>query len=194
MMKKIIFWGLLFIFYQTNLFAQENDSIVVKQTEVKTTPSFPDSIFKFKVSKPIAKRAGLYSALLPGLGQAYNKQYWKIGFVAAATGVVAYFYIDNRKNYQTYQKAYINRLNNPSIVDDYPNRSLDDLNLIRKTYRKYTEYTVIAGTVCYLINILDAFTSAHLKAFDMSKDISLRVAPVLNETKQAGVAMTFFFH
>lgn len=194
MMKKIFFAGLFYFFYSSNLFAQESDSIALKQTEVKPALSFPDSIFKFKVSKPIAKRAGLYSALLPGLGQAYNKQYWKIGFVTAATGVVAYFYIDNRKNYQTYQKAYINRLNNPSIVDDYPNRSLDDLNLIRKTYRKYTEYTVIAGTVCYLINILDAFTSAHLKAFDMSKDISLRVAPIFNESKQAGIAMTIFFH
>lgn len=190
-LRCILLWA-IFIF-PCSLFAQTDDTTETEVPKALPNTPFPDSIFRFRTAMPIAKRAGLYSALLPGLGQAYNKQYWKIGLVAAATGVVTYFYIDNSKNYQEYQEAYINRLNNPTQADAYPERSLDDLDLLRKTFRKYKEYTVIAGTVCYLVNILDAFTSAHLKAFDMGKDISLQIAPSYNQQGQAGIHIQMGF-
>ncbi|HPI53305.1 MAG TPA: DUF5683 domain-containing protein [Chitinophagaceae bacterium] len=190
-LRCILLW-VLFIF-PCSLFAQTDDTTETDVPKALPNTPFPDSIFRFRTAMPIAKRAGLYSALLPGLGQAYNRQYWKIGLVAAATGVVTYFYIDNSKNYQEYQEAYINRLNNPTQADAYPERSLDDLDLLRKTFRKYKEYTVIAGTVCYLVNILDAFTSAHLKAFDMGKDISLQIAPSFNQQGQAGIHLQMGF-
>ena len=64
------------------------DSVSVSRPKrVGDAPSIPDSIFRFSTKHPIPKKAGLYSACLPGLGQVYNKQYWKAGLVYATAAV-----------------------------------------------------------------------------------------------------------
>lgn len=184
---------LLFMFVFSNISAQEeapNDE-KPEAEKTKSLPPLNDSIFKFNVKVPVAKRAGLYSALLPGLGQVYNKQYWKLGIVVAAAGAVTGFMIFNTKQYNIYQKAYLGRIDNdPTTTDTFVNYQLGDIDLLRKTYRKYVEYTVIAGTVCYLVNILDAFTSAHLKTFDMSKNISMKASPYFDNRNQFGLRIS----
>jgi len=178
---------MLTLFFSVPLFAHQKDS-TIKKTITKEEVVFPDSIFKFNTKISIPKRAGLYSAILPGLGQIYNKQYWKTGLVAVAAGTVTYFIIDNRKNYQKYQEAYISRIdNNPATTDTYYQYSINDIDILRRGFRKYYEYSIISGTLCYLVNILDAFTSSHLKTFDMSKNISMRATPFYNLQKQMGL-------
>jgi len=180
---------MLTLFFSVPLFAHQKDS-TIKKIITKEKVVFPDSIFKFNTKISIPKRAGLYSAILPGLGQIYNKQYWKTGLVAVAAGTVTYFIIDNRKNYQKYQEAYISRIdNNPATTDTYYQYSINDIDILRRGFRKYYEYSIISGTVCYLINILDAFTSSHLKTFDMSKNISMKATPYFDTRKQVGVKM-----
>lgn len=153
-------------------------------------PTFPDSIFKFSTRTPIPKRAGLYSACLPGLGQVYNKQYWKTGLVIAGSAVITGFIISNYKQYIKYNKAYIGMIdNNPNTPDTFEDYTVDDVNLIRKGYRQYLEYSVLAATAGYMLNILDAFISAHLKSFDMSKDISFQTRPMFNREKQIGLCL-----
>lgn len=178
---------MLTLFFSVPLFAHQKDS-TIKKTITKEKVVFPDSIFKFNTKISIPKRAGLYSAILPGLGQIYNKQYWKTGLVAVAAGTVTYFIIDNRKNYQKYQEAYISRIdNNPATTDTFYQYSINDIDILRRGFRKYYEYSIISGTVCYLVNILDAFTSSHLKTFDMSKNISMKATPFYNLQKQMGL-------
>ncbi|MBK7690151.1 MAG: hypothetical protein IPJ31_03195 [Bacteroidetes bacterium] len=192
--SKFLVPFLLFMIANLTLSAQEDgDEIDNTKQEIKSsTAPFPDSIFRFNVKKPIAKRAGMFSAILPGLGQVYNKQYWKLGVVVAASGVVTGFMIFNTKKYNLYQQAYLGRIDNdPTTTDTFVNYQTSDIDLLRKTYRKYVEYTVIAGTVCYLINILDAFTSAHLKSFDMSKNISMRATPYFDPRNQFGIKLSF---
>ena len=178
---------MLTLLFSVPLFAHQKDS-TIKKTIIKEKVVFPDSIFKFNTKISIPKRAGLYSAILPGLGQIYNKQYWKTGLVAVAAGTVTYFIIDNRKNYQKYQEAYISRIdNNPATTDTFYQYSINDIDILRRGFRKYYEYSIISGTVCYLVNILDAFTSSHLKTFDMSKNISMKATPFYNLQKQMGL-------
>ncbi len=178
---------MLTLIFSVPLFAHQKDS-TIKKTIIKEKVVFPDSIFKFNTKISIPKRAGLYSAILPGLGQIYNKQYWKTGLVAVAAGTVTYFIIDNRKNYQKYQEAYISRIdNNPATTDTFYQYSINDIDILRRGFRKYYEYSIISGTVCYLVNILDAFTSSHLKTFDMSKNISMKATPFYNLQKQMGL-------
>lgn len=144
-----------------------------------------DSVFRFFTAHPSPKRAALYSALLPGLGQVYNKQYWKTGVVYAGLGVIAGFMVSNVRQYRFYHKVYIGRIDaDPSTTDTLVQYSNDDINTLRKGYRTYTEYTAIAGSLAYLLTILDAYVSAHLKTFDMSRDISFRAMPMLNEQRQ----------
>jgi hypothetical protein len=186
LLRKFGVLTVFLLFFSLSLFGQKKDSSITK-TIVEEKVIFPDSIFKFNTKISIPKRAGLYSAILPGLGQIYNKQYWKTGLVAVAAGTVTYFIIDNRKNYQKYQEAYISRIdNNPATSDTFYNYSINDIDILRRGFRKYYEYSIISGTLCYLVNILDAFTSSHLKTFDMSKNISMKAAPFFNIHKQMG--------
>lgn len=169
----------------------DEDEPEINTKAKNTLPPFHDSVFRFAPQIPNPKKAGMYSALIPGLGQVYNRQYWKVGVVAVATGAVAGFLVFNTKKYNIYQKAYFGRIDtDPTTTDTFTNYQLSDLDLLRKTYRTYVEYTVIAGTVCYLLNILDAFTSAHMKTFDMSKNLSFQFAPMLDSKKQFGIKLS----
>jgi hypothetical protein len=135
----------------------------------------------------------MYSAALPRLGQIYNRQYWKAGIVYAAAAVTGAFLVGNQRNYRKYHEAYIYRIdNNPNTPVLFPEYSTDDLNTLRKGYRQYVEYSVIAGTLVYVLNILDAYISAHLRTFDMSKDISFQPSGSLqNGQVGLGIRITF---
>ncbi|HMN33383.1 MAG TPA: DUF5683 domain-containing protein [Chitinophagaceae bacterium] len=190
----LIFLCCFLFYFNLQSFAQEEADDMDEspsKTAKNQLPPFHDSIFKFNVRLSNPKKAGLYSALLPGLGQAYNKQYWKISLVAVAGGAVTGFLIFNTKKYNTYQQAYLGRIDNdPNTTDTFYNYDLSDIDLLRKTYRTYVQYTVIAGVACYFLNILDAFTASHMKTFDMSKNISFRFSPAFDTRKQVGLKLT----
>ncbi len=130
------------------------------------------------VFEPDPKRAGMYSALFPGLGQAYNRQYWKLPIVAAGLGAAIYFIDFNTRQYQHYRKAYISR------IDQIPDNDLElvydreGLRQIQEGYRKNRDMTILLTTVGYAVQIMDAVASAHLRNFDMSEDLSMRFSPV----------------
>jgi hypothetical protein len=132
---------------------------------------------RFFVKEPIAKRAAMYSALVPGLGQLYNRQYWKVPLVYAAVGASAYFFVTNLQKYHTYREAYIYRVDgNPAtnITDERINLYSDnDLLVLRNQYRQYLDYTVLFSALGYTLQILDAMVWAHLKNFDISQDLSM---------------------
>jgi hypothetical protein len=138
-----------------------------------------DSVMKPHLYQPNPKKAGLYSAIVPGLGQAYNHEYWKIPVIYVGLGVAGYFIADNLNNYQTYRKAYIGRINNPYPTDQYVNiYTTDQLSQLQNDYNKYLDLTVLFTGVGYMLQIIDAVTSAHLKNFDISRDISMQVSPM----------------
>ena len=173
--------------------AQVKDSLnVIKVPDTLVPKTFPDTLFRFNVKNPNPKRSGLYSACLPGLGQLYNKQYWKAGIVYAGGAVIGGFIISNYRNYNKYRKAYVGMIDNdpltPNTVENY---TVEDVKFLRDGFRRYLEYSVIAATVGYTLNILDAFIAAHLKSFDMSKDISFKVLPFINPQKQTGLKVSF---
>ena len=165
---------------------------IKKNTPTLNIDSTTKKHWSFNPKTPIPKRAGFYSALLPGLGQTYNKQYWKTGFVYAGLGALAWVTQYNAKQYRFYQGIYQGRMDNDSqTTDTLIQYSTDDINTLRKAYRTYTEYSVIGITAFYAVNIIDAFVSAHLKTFDMSRDISFKLQPSLNQFRQPGIRCTF---
>ncbi len=138
-----------------------------------------DTVVKAHPYQPNPKKAGLYSAIVPGLGQAYNHEYWKIPVIYVGIGVAGYFIADNLNNYQSYRKAYISRINNPNPTDKYVNiYTTAQLSQLQNDYNKYLDLTVMFTSLGYVLQILDAVTSAHLKNFDISRDISLHMMPV----------------
>ena len=148
---------------------------------------------------PAPAKSAMLSATLPGLGQIYNRKYWKVPIIYAGFGAVAYFLDMNSSNYQMYRKAYYYRVDdNPHTVDEFPNYSTDVLRRAMNYYRRNLEITYILGAALYILNILDASVDAHLMDFDISEDLSFRMEPVIeraNQIKQpsAGLKLTINF-
>lgn len=124
------------------------------------------------------KKAAIMSACLPGLGQVYNRKYWKVPVLYAGLGGVGYSIYFNNKYYQSFRKAYIARTDNLlETTDEYPRYSATNLLDLRNYYRHNLELSVIILSAVYILNIVDASVDAHLYDFDISDDLSLRVQP-----------------
>jgi hypothetical protein len=137
--------------------------------------------------QPQPKRAGLYSTIFPGAGQIYNRQYWKLPIVYAALGVTVYLYLDNREQYRYYRGIYIDRqLGKKDDLVYTTEQILQQQNF----YRKNQDIMVLLSGIGYTLQIIDAVASAHLKNFDISRDISMNIAPVAYPGGM-GVAMVF---
>ncbi len=148
---------------------------------------------KPKRFQPNPKKAGLYSAIVPGLGQLYNRQYWKIPVVYLGVAVAGYYFVDNLNQYQSYRKAYIGRINNPYPTDKYVGLyNTGELQQLQNDYSKYLDMTALFSVIGYALQVMDAVTAAHLKNFDISRDISMRMVPVATPNGAGlGLVMNF---
>ncbi|MFD1095504.1 DUF5683 domain-containing protein [Salegentibacter chungangensis] len=177
--KSFFFTG-LFLFISVACFGQE-DSLTTA-TEVSR-----DSIAKerdYKPYNPLAPaKAAFYSAILPGLGQAYNGRYWKIPIAYAGLGVGIYFYINNDKEYDRYRDAYKARL--AGKPDEFQGRITDD-GLIRaqEFYQRNKEISLLVTAGIYILNIVDANVDAHLQQFNVNENLSLK--PRMDYDRLAG--------
>ena len=146
-------------------------------------------------------KAAFYSAVLPGLGQAYNKKYWKIPIVYAAIGTGFYFYLDNNKLYKQYRNAYKRRL--AGFTDDEfygPGDTpfLSDEALIRaqRTLKRNKELSMLVTVGLYVLNIIEANVDAHLLQYNLDENLALK--PFIdfnnpNYTTQIGLSLNIKF-
>jgi hypothetical protein len=126
------------------------------------------------------KKAAYMSLALPGLGQAYNKKYWKIPIVYAALGTVGYLWYDNNQQYQDYRQAYINYQDNDSLNDNmFPGYDLEDLREFKNYHWRYRDLNAFIFVGIWALNILDAVVDAHLYTFDVGEDLSMRIQPAM---------------
>ncbi|NQT78263.1 MAG: hypothetical protein HQ565_11145 [Bacteroidetes bacterium] len=128
-------------------------------------------------------KAAIFSAVLPGLGQAYNKKYWKIPIIYAGFGVFVYFAISNRSEYIKYKEAYtyVASGDSSSIDNDYVWEYDEQQLLDGKNYhRRNMELSYILGGLWYILNIVDASVDAHFFDYDVSDDLTIRLEPVVN--------------
>lgn len=142
-----------------------------------------DSIVELERHSP--KKATLYSAILPGLGQAYNKKYWKIPVVYAGIGTIFYFANTNGNEYRNYRDAFDHKTGTKPNVDndikDIAKRySSENLITIRDYYRRNMELSWIIMALWYGLNIIDATVDAHFFEYDIGDDLTLKVEPVIN--------------
>jgi hypothetical protein len=145
---------------------------------------------KTKEKKPhSAHKATIYSFILPGLGQAYNKKYWKVPIVYAGLGFFTYMIITNSKEYKAYKIGYtyakaVTDNNPPEGFYHPPNEyaefyNLEQLKQGRDFYRRNMEFSYILTGLWYLLNVVDASVDAHLFDFKVSQDLSIKVEPCL---------------
>jgi hypothetical protein len=111
-------------------------------------------------------KATLYALVLPGLGQAYNKKYWKMPIVLAGLGGMAYAISFNTKQYQ--QATY-----------DFAEDPNDQNQFALKYWRRYVELSYIGLVFVYAFQVLDAYVDAHLQNWNVNENLSMGVAPSL---------------
>lgn len=164
-MNRIFFIGLLFLFLGSNtLFSQKKtDAPLIANDTLKTNDIDPLTPAK----------AAFYSAILPGLGQAYNKKYWKIPIVYGAIGTSMYYLLDSQKKYNQYRDAYKRRLE--GYTDDKYNY-LDDNRLIaaQKFYQRNRDLSALFVIGFYALNIIDANVDAALIQFNVNENLSFK--------------------
>lgn len=145
-------------------------------------------------------KAALFSAVLPGLGQAYNNSYWKVPIVWATGAVLGYFLVDNNSNYQDYREAllirnrggedkYYDNPRFPSLANDYQ-YGTQNLQYRRDTYRRWRDMTILLSLLGWGLNVAEAYVHAHMKDFDISDDLTIRMQPNLihNPNTPGGVS------
>lgn len=142
-------------------------------------------------------KAMIFSAVLPGLGQAYNKKYWKIPIVYAGMGTTLYFFNYNNILHKEYKLAYVYKTDqDPNTIDLFPHYTADDVRELSSYYRRYRDLNIILTGLIYTLNIVDAYVDAQLVTFDVSDDLSFRVYPGVDflSQKNATPSLTLSFN
>jgi len=197
-LNRFGFCFLLFLFLTTGFsaFSQESikDSIQVKKPVVEHSP----------------RRATIYSAVLPGLGQIYNRKYWKVPLVVGGFATLGYFINFNNNEYTIYKQAYSDIIDNDPYTNSYlklkvnpnllrPDRIsnfTDALRAQKDYWRRNRDLVVIGTAVFYALNIIDASVDAHFFNFDISDDLSFNwtAGPVMcMDNKLIGINCIFTF-
>lgn len=215
---------LFFIFFLAGLLitprtnAQHPDSSGTKQLSDSVLEK-KDSIYAGKNKDQAARdsiekrmkqnyhRATLYSAILPGAGQVYNKKYWKVPIIYAALGLSAYAFFYNKTWYNNCQYALVVTVNqttdpdslkavNSQLVPFVTSGDQNGLITYRDNFRKNQDYSVLFFLLFYGLNIVDATVDAHLKDFNVTSDLSFQIKPMIipGATPIGGITLAFDVH
>jgi hypothetical protein len=178
-----------FLFNSVAVCGQEKEPLAVSNkdstpiTSKKSGGSRYDSISK--IHKP--RIAAIRSAILPGLGQIYNKKYWKLPIVYGALGTCAGIFLYNLGNYKDARFAYTVKYNmrvfrtDSALYDNIDDKlkplSEESIKFYRNQFRRDIDYSALVFILLWGLNVVDATVDAHLKSFDVSPNLSFRFKP-----------------
>lgn len=125
----------------------------------------------------IPGRAALYSLIIPGAGQIYNRKIWKAPIIYAALGTTIYLIDYNRDFYRDLRDAYVQRL--AGEEDKYTGiiSSAEGIKNARDSFRKNMELAYFATAAVYILQVIEAYVDAHLHRFDVAEDLSIHFFP-----------------
>ncbi len=152
-----------------------------QETEYRIVQADTLSIDSFMLDHS-PRKAAMYSAVLPGLGQIYNKKYWKLPLVYGGLGALTYSTIWNSRKYTYYFDLY--RFMTEEGHDEWEGRTLQEVEFYKTSYLRSKNLLIILTVGFYVIQIVDANVDAHLIDYDISDDISLTVDPVMLDPGQ----------
>jgi hypothetical protein len=168
---------IVFLLTSALLVAQNTDSVTVK-------PSSKFSLFRRDKTPDdhSPKKAAIFSAVLPGAGQIYNHQAWKVILLYGGLGTLGYFIVDNNKVYKDYLQQWTYLTDSDVTTNVRPTLagvSPDALHNAFSAYRKYRDQCVMGFVLLYAANIIDANVYAHLFNFNVD-NLSVRFTPNYN--------------
>jgi hypothetical protein len=148
--------------------------------------------YKDDTRHPSPAKATVYSILLPGLGQVYNGEAWKVPLYWGLIAGGAYFWHDNNVQYQRWKWTH-NMATTTEEGVERPPQTGEAAKHYRDIYRRYRDYSILATALFYLIQVIDANVFAYMTDFEVSDDLSLHLEPSMQSVQyasQPAVGMT----
>lgn len=210
MASKTLFLAFVLGIFAMSISAQEDKPVESELDSLQNNLQedgivLQDSIVKKETYiNPLApSRAAFYSAVLPGLGQVYNKKYWKVPIVYGALGAGIYAYTFYNGEYQKFRTAFKRRragFTDDEFIDVIPLPGTDRLERLQNAKQNERDLSLLVTIIIYALNIVDANVDAHLKQFNISDDLSwdmnfqpyLESNPIDNNPNY-GMALTITF-
>ncbi len=193
--KNLLFKGIVFLLFlagyqlQAQVIVDADSAVAVPEKKLE------------EIHSP--RKATIYSAVLPGLGQAYNKKYWKIPIIYAGFGAIGYFINWNNDNYQFDKKAYQDLTDNNDEtnsfleieqaqyydLDNPTSRANFKDGLLKRqdSYRRNRDLLIISIIGFYGLNVIDASVDAHLFNFDITDDLTFNWQPKMQHFNKLNV-------
>ncbi|MGY6650390.1 DUF5683 domain-containing protein [Wenyingzhuangia sp. IMCC45574] len=174
MNKRFFILILTVLSFQSNFAQDQQKDKKEKQkkelkTEAEDNNSFLEDTDSFNPLSPA--KAAFYSAVVPGLGQAYNKRYWKIPIVYGALASSIYYYSINNTSYKRYRRAF--KLRKAGKPDEFVGRFSDaSLENAQQVLRRNRDTSLLTFVGLYALQILEASIDAHLLQFNISDTIT----------------------
>mgnify|MGYP001233247444 CR=1 FL=1 len=201
-MRLKIFLYSIIVFFSISLVAQEKENINIEGINSITIPDTLNYVKNYSrrikrlIDDPLTpSKSAFFSAIIPGLGQAYIGKGWKIPIIYGLIGSAVYSYDLQNKEMNSYRTAY-KRRKNGFFDDEYLETDIpittEQLLLGMEFHKNYRDMAIILGAVAYILNILDANVSAHLLQFNVSDDLSLTPNFIFNE-EQTGIRIALKF-
>ena len=193
MLRQLFIPVLLILFFSIEGFSQ------IDSTKTKVKNIVPVKKSKYNALSP--SKAAFYSAVFPGMGQIYNKKYWKAPIVWAAMGTSTSIYLFNNSEYKRYRRAFRQResgLQDEFTLDDGTELiSSDGLISAQRTLRNNRDLSLISTVLIYVLQIVEASVNAHLLQFDTGKNLSVKPImipdPIRVEPPTVGLRLNYSF-
>ena len=163
---------------------------------VVATPASAASVAPDTAGLSRPAKAALWG-LIPGGGQVYNRDYWKVPVVYAALGGLMYSVLFANKRFNEFDRAYLYRTDGDAATVDTNPRTINypftpsgdnNVKLSREFYRRNRDLSVIFTAVAYGLSIAEALVDAHMASFSVSDDLSMRLAPTVVPVGSVGLA------
>lgn len=151
-----------------------------------------DGAVSYKTNQyPDPAKSTMYSILLPGLGQLYNGEFWKVPIYWGLMAGSIHFVIENNTQYKRWKWTY-DQATSQDPETEKPPQSAENAKYYRDSYRRLRDYSILAVAVSYVLQVIDANVFAYMQGFEVSDDISMKVSPAvvpLGEYAQAPPAV-----
>ena len=194
MLQKKILFSILVLFITNCLYSQK-DTTAVKEKNMLAQTEVPQGVYN-----PLSpSKAAFYSAILPGMGQIYNKKYWKAPIVWGALAGTTYLYIDNNSIYKRYRTAF--KLRKAGLQDEFTfidaagNTTVliseAGLENAQKKLRENRDLALLSSVLVYVLQIVEASVNAHLLQFNTDDSLTFRPALMPNNMNLANTVVGF---
>ena len=189
-MKQILI-AIIFFGFAFHALAQD-EPILITDTAALNEQVEDAELFE-EVSELDPQRAALLSALIPGAGQIYNKQYWKVPLVWAGMFTFAHFISYNNRVYHGLRNAAV--LTASGQTNPYQSIIQSESALVRNrdNFRRNRDLLIITGTAFYILQIVDAHVSAHLEEFKVNDQLAIGIEPSIQSTPLFSQALGLSF-